>query len=335
MDNMYGYIFSGEQTELLTPEELEEIKGYPLPRLIEVYCQRTMRNSLEVQKQLTGDYDFRNAQIRYFKSFFPTSQARRSWLYLQSLLDASFGNSYYTVRDGLVSWLLLETTGGEGWLKYEGKTYRLGPGDVFLIDCQRLHDYRTADTSWSYRLAHFCGNSMEDYYAPILASGNAVFHFDEGSQFGALFSRLYEVNRADAPESELLTNCILTQLLTEILKTLPQFDRTRYPQRIRDVCAYLTEHCCEPLTVDEIADHFAISKYYLCREFKKHTDKTIFAFIEEARLSTAKQLLRYTDLPVAAVADCAGFQNLSNFGRVFKKAEGTSPSAYRKEWNGI
>lgn len=336
MGKQHKYQLSDEMAKLFSPEELEIILDLPLPKLLDELCQRTTRNSLEVQKQLVGDYDFRDTNIHFFKSFFPTVQARRSWLYLQSLLVATFGTSYYTVRDNLASWLLLQTTGGEGSLKYEGSEYSLRPGDVFLIDCRRLHDYRTASPSgWSYRLAHFCGNAMTDYYAPVLSSGNVVFHFDSGSQFDTLFTQLYETNRADALESELITNCILTQILTELLKTFPQFDRTRYPQRIRDICAWLTEHCYEPLTVDEIAEHFSLSKYYLCREFRKHTGRTIFSYIEEGRLSAAKQFLRYSDLPIAAIAEYVGLQDLSTFGRAFRKVEGMSPSAYRKEWNGI
>ena len=46
------------------------------------------------------------------------------------------------------------------------------PGDVFLIDCRKPHDYRAmSEEGWSYRMAHFDGSVMPDYYAQILAAG--------------------------------------------------------------------------------------------------------------------------------------------------------------------
>jgi len=335
MNQKDGYVFSEEMGQLFSSEEQEALKSYTLPKLIEAYCERTLRSSVEIQKQLSGDYNFHNSNIRYFKSFYPSARARASWLYLQSLLDAGFGPSYYTVRRDLDSWLLLQTTAGEGFLRYEGKEYSLLPGDVFLIDCHRPHDYRTAQHNWNYRLAHFAGNAMPDYYAPILSSKNVVFHFERDSVFETLFRQLYALSKKDAAENELLENCILTQLLTEVLRTLPQFDRCRYPKRIQDICVWLTEHCCEQLTIQEIADHFSISKYYLCREFRKYTGVTVFSYIEEGRMNVAKQLLRYSGISVAAVAECVGYQDQSNFGRIFRRAEGISPSAYRKKWGGL
>jgi AraC-like DNA-binding protein len=78
-----------------------------------------------------------------------------------------------------------------------------------------------------------------------------------------------------------------------------------------------------------------MSKYYMSREFKRCTGKTLFDFITDARIDTAKKLLRYTDLPVSIITDYAGFMDQSNFSRLFRLIEGVSPVAYRKQWNGI
>lgn len=325
---------------VLTEDEIAEHFGEEskeISALLKLYSQRLHRNSAEVDKQLTGRYNLNNAKIRYFKSFFPSAATRRSWLYLQSLFEVSFGAEYYTVREGLASYLLLQTTAGEGKLLYAGKEYALTDGDVFFIDCQQPHDYRTnGENGWTYRLAHFNGASMPDYFAKVMLSGRVVYHFTKDSEFHRLLTHLYDINRADTLECELLSNCILTQLLTEIISHIPQYNLDTYPQRVLDICEYLTQHCCENLSLDVLTELFGISKYHMSREFRRVTGQTIFGFIEDARIGVAKQLLRYSDLSIVSIAEYVGYSDQSNFGRAFRKAEGgLSPTAFRKQWSGL
>lgn len=324
---------------LFAPDEQAEFidnEAYSFPELIRLYCQRSHQNNIEIEKQFSGTHDLSNSNIFFFKSFFPSSVARRSWLFLQTLLDVSFGNNYFTIRDNLDSWIILQTLEGAGKLTYEGKEYTISEGDIFIIDCHKLHDYRTFGSKrWHYRLAHFNGFSMPDFFSQIISTGNVVFHQETDSKFTELFDALFTLNLTDTPECELLSNSILTQMLTEIIQGLPQFDLDSYPQRIRDICEYLTQHCCEKLSIDMVAENFSISKYHLCREFKTYTGKTLFSYIEEGRINTAKQLLRHSDLTIAEISECVGFDNQSNFGRTFRKVEGISPTLFRKQWGGL
>ena len=54
-------------------------------------------------------------------------------------------------------------------------------------------------------------------------------------------------------------------------------------------------------------------------------------YLIELRLNRAKELLKYTPLPVNEIALSVGIANPYYFSRLFKKHTGTSPTEYRKE----
>ena len=104
--------------------------------------------------------------------------------------------------------------------------------------------------------------------------------------------------------------------------------------RLEAVRAYLADHCAEPLTLDELAARFFISKYYLARSFKQRYGETILDCLHAARIDRAKQMLRYTDQTLAQIAAACGFREQAYFTRRFKSAEGQTPTAYRRAWRG-
>lgn len=71
------------------------------------------------------------------------------------------------------------------------------------------------------------------------------------------------------------------------------------------------------------------SPEHLCREFKKHYNKTPTEFINDTKLNYAKNLLTYSDEKIIEIAYSVGFQNLSHFCHEFKKKYSMSPTSYR------
>lgn len=66
------------------------------------------------------------------------------------------------------------------------------------------------------------------------------------------------------------------------------------------------------------------------RWFKQATGETFTVFVRRLRIDYACRLLRDSRQPVAQVAFMAGYANLSNFNRHFRRVTGTTPRAYRR-----
>ena len=66
------------------------------------------------------------------------------------------------------------------------------------------------------------------------------------------------------------------------------------------------------------------------RWFKKMTGDSFISYINDRRLTDAAEALRRTDDKILTISEDAGFTNLSNFNRQFKKRYGMTPREYRE-----
>ncbi|MEO1257981.1 MAG: AraC family transcriptional regulator [Bacteroidota bacterium] len=101
--------------------------------------------------------------------------------------------------------------------------------------------------------------------------------------------------------------------------------------RINQVFSYVQENFKEPIPLEDIADEVSMTVPAFCRYFKKHSNKTFTRFVNEHRVVHACKLLSETSLPITEVCYESGFNNFSNFNKIFKETTGKNPSAYRAE----
>lgn len=100
--------------------------------------------------------------------------------------------------------------------------------------------------------------------------------------------------------------------------------------RADHLACYIARHFHEPLTADGIAKANHLHPNYAMNLFRKAFGTTITSFVTQHRISHAQRLLVTTGDSILDVALTAGFQSLSRFNEVFKKACGCSPREYRK-----
>jgi len=93
---------------------------------------------------------------------------------------------------------------------------------------------------------------------------------------------------------------------------------------------YIHEHLAEPLTVERLSaiEHYNRSHYG--EWFRKTTGHSPSAYIQEARLQKAKELLIQTDMPIFHIALQVGLEHQASLTRLFHRLEGMSPRRYRE-----
>lgn len=95
---------------------------------------------------------------------------------------------------------------------------------------------------------------------------------------------------------------------------------------IKKAISYISEHYEEAVTVEEIAEHAGLSKYYFCRAFKEVTGQKVFDYINMMRCSKAQNLLSTGEYNISESAFASGFNNLSYFTRTYRRYMGVVPS---------
>ncbi len=101
-------------------------------------------------------------------------------------------------------------------------------------------------------------------------------------------------------------------------------------ERLERVCLMVAQRYAEPLTLDAAAREAGMSPAAFSRLFSRGIGRSFTDHVTDVRLDAARQRLRHTDAPIAAIAHRCGFANLANFNRRFRSALGTTPSAYRR-----
>ena len=99
---------------------------------------------------------------------------------------------------------------------------------------------------------------------------------------------------------------------------------------IQNVLTYINSHYTQPLKMDQLAKQFGVSVSYLSHEFTRFTNRSVYDYILYRRVMLARQMMQTGD-SLNTIAYQCGFNDYSNFLRMFNKLVGMSPSQYRKQ----
>ena len=124
---------------------------------------------------------------------------------------------------------------------------------------------------------------------------------------------------------------IKIRILFPVLKRLKEKEaEAKEPDAVREVLNLIKESKGN-ITLNECAGNLSYHSNYLSRLIKRETGKTFTELISEETVRQAKYMLLLTNDSVADIARILQYGSVQNFIRFFKKHEGTTPAAFRKE----
>ena len=94
---------------------------------------------------------------------------------------------------------------------------------------------------------------------------------------------------------------------------------------------FIAESAHQPIKVADVANETGINRRTLERRFNESVGRSIAGEITRLRLARAKRQLVESGSPLKTVARDSGFRNTDHFHKVFARAEGITPTQYRKE----
>ena len=124
-------------------------------------------------------------------------------------------------------------------------------------------------------------------------------------------------------------NSLSPEMVERFCDLVRQYRLRPYSPLVRKVIHHVLLNLSQELTVEGIARVVSVSPNYLSAVFRKEVGKTLQAYIQHMRLDKSANLLAYTTMPVQEICAGIGIPDNNYFTKVFKKAYGMTPTAYR------
>jgi AraC family transcriptional regulator len=121
----------------------------------------------------------------------------------------------------------------------------------------------------------------------------------------------------------------LVRLNVDSTKLMPKPAAGLSRERLRRVDDYVEAHLDDRLTLNALASVACLSPYHFSRSFKQAKGVGPQRYVTQRRLDRAKNLMRRTNLPLALIAQEAGFADQSHLTSVFRREVGVTPGIYR------
>lgn len=171
------------------------------------------------------------------------------------------------------------------------------------------------------------------YHLAITASAvaNACIENGMGHDEAYTLADIY-IRKADVCKTyeELLT--LLQELQLDFTERMQEIRKQHVISiHVRKCIDYIYEHLGEELTVNSLAVYCRLHPSYLSRLFYSETGGHLKAFILNAKIETAQNLLKYSDLSYLDISVSLGFSSQSAFIYAFRRITGTTPKKFREE----
>lgn len=122
---------------------------------------------------------------------------------------------------------------------------------------------------------------------------------------------------------------LVEAMYSEYCDLVKQHEISGYSLLIQKAISFLKINYSQPLNLEKLSQYCFVHPAHLSRQFKKETGVTLTDFLNKIRIAEAKKNLRIERVSIELIAENSGFSDAGYFTRVFKKAEGMTPSQYR------
>ena len=223
----------------------------------------------------------------------------------------------------------------------EGSRHHTNAEDAYQYALLKVGDPRAPEEARKIFASRLTGHVSDDPLRNLkyLFVSSATLASRAAISVGLDDERAYNISdlfiqQVDLLENEEAIRDLQAEMIAFYTKEVAALDKKQVWSRdVMRGMDYIYEHLHEPLSARDVADHVGLSRSYYSTLFKNETGKSLSAYILGKRIEASKNMLCYSDIPLAEISAILAFSSQSHFNRVFREQTGYTPRAYRMRFS--
>ncbi|EHL5826519.1 TPA: helix-turn-helix domain-containing protein [Listeria monocytogenes] len=236
---------------------------------------------------------------------------------------------------------LLYVLKGKLTLTVEDEIYDLAEKDLVIVNYNRKHSYVGSDDLFiarfiiSYsKVRELLGKDMIIFWC------NSTLEKSESyDELRKIIDQVLNQQVVSLKQKNIYQISLFYQMLHVIVKNfLLTFEDIKYQtekqsddERIQAIFQFIRTNYQNPISLQDLADHFYLSTTYLSKYIKQKCEMSFTELINSVRLSHAMMDLLHSDQSIMKIAMRNGFASVSAYNKVFKAAYSDTPSRFRRK----
>lgn len=238
---------------------------------------------------------------------------------------------------------------GGSSLHIEGNIYNIEEGDVVVLKPDELHVTIRNDEQYMEKMVlhvkeSFLSRFFEEqtvFFDKIAlrpkGKGNLILsNVVKKVGINKMFLKCLEYAKDNSIEKKVLLSCKVVEIISLIADMVEKDDKTIIDtatsnNKVNQMIDYINRHYTEDITLDTLAKRFHFSKYYISHLFKDYVGVSPYDYLIVRRLYNCNNLIR-SNYTIKEACFTTGFNNYSNFYRLYKKHFKITPQQFKEQF---
>ncbi len=218
--------------------------------------------------------------------------------------------------------------------------FLLKPGDFIIVPKGELHRTEGMEGNGAERILLMFDDSFidEEYrrYIDILVEAKHIsIKESKLHTFISLLKKIEKEQESSYEDGQLLQRLYLSQMLLLLARYKQDVKRQKISATYRlilEAAQYISQHYDQDLTLEILAQKYAISPGHFSKLFKRVTGVKVSEYITMARITAAQHMLAAGEKNITVVATSCGYNDSNYFSRVFKQVLDVTPKKYAMQF---
>ncbi len=235
---------------------------------------------------------------------------------------------------------------GTGNIKIDGNSFDINEGDFIILNPSEMFCCRVDKNIYHERLTLHINESIlknfpdecSDLFAPFFNGEKKLCNKitkEDAIIYGIQkkMPEIHELTKNPTPENKLLSICKVIEFFTELNKISTSVNQSIPVSTnpvINDVLEYINGHFTENFNINFLAEKFNLNTSYLSHLFKEKVGIALWNYVIIKRINLFNVLISKGGSTEDACYK-VGFQNYSNFFRLYKKHMNMTPLEFKQK----